>query len=663
MRINTKKIGKLILAGVLVTLGCFARASVQDATLLIDHALNSPTLTVRYSGAHVALVELRLNGTSYGTRNMDVAQSKGETDFTLDTGALNDGDNSVEIRLYDKGGKLLAAETRTVTADEGHKSPIYLESPRIGSTVQGPVEINVGFGRNLHNTYVSFFVDNQFKAMTNTPPYSYVWDTSHDANGWHEIEAWAVDDSSITYKTRKVKVYVNNPGGNTAREFLTPDTAPITIPTAAKVALNPIAAATTVPVSDVPSGTHTAQLNWTAAASPHISNLRPQISAHVVNPLNMVPIFNQLVGVVGSFAGVKPQPWAKAVATGPQLLLPTGKRVAVPIMPTKAVLTGPISSVPRKVHTIKPIAAAKSIEALPAIEDSVVDVPRMPEAAKVAKTAAVKVETPKVAPIRTSTPAEEAPIMIAISKEPKITATPMKLSTPSVPVHNAAKSAAKAAKLVTSVSKAAVASTPKSAKIAIPKVDTMAIVDMPSVEPQATESPKLPAKAVSTAMHVKAPTHAKLPKSETSVVSHAIASASKAAYIPVGHGTKIPHVGTYSIVMNARKVNFGAAKPRVENQVPLTPFRYLFEDDGGKVNWEHKTKTVHAEKPTKEIYIKIGDKLAKVNNLPIEMDLTPFIDHGRTIVPLSFIKDALDVEIDYDPITGHVLITSMKKKK
>ncbi len=106
----------------------------------------------------------------------------------------------------------------------------------MGATVQGPVQLTVGFNKELKNTYVSFFIDNQFKSMSNTPPFGYLWDTTRDANGWHEVEAWAVDDTSVTYKTRRVKVFVNNPGGQTPRHFGPVEPAP---QTAVKVSQTP----------------------------------------------------------------------------------------------------------------------------------------------------------------------------------------------------------------------------------------------------------------------------------------------------------------------------------------------------------------------------------------------------------------------------------------
>ena len=98
-----------VLAGAIV-MSAVANAFYYDATVTIDRALNSPTLTVRYSGAVVALVELRINGVSVGTRAITSVKNAGETNFTLDLSGLKDGDNEIEVRLFDKGGKLVGSE-------------------------------------------------------------------------------------------------------------------------------------------------------------------------------------------------------------------------------------------------------------------------------------------------------------------------------------------------------------------------------------------------------------------------------------------------------------------------------------------------------------------------------------------------------------------------
>lgn len=90
--------------------------------------------------------------------------------------------------------------------------------------------------------------------------------------------------------------------------------------------------------------------------------------------------------------------------------------------------------------------------------------------------------------------------------------------------------------------------------------------------------------------------------------------------------------------------------------VPLTPFRHLFEQAGGEVLWAHADKSIDAKAESNEVYLRIGDRLARVNALPVELDVAPFIERGRAIVPLSFLNRALNVSIDFDPKTGHVLI-------
>src|SRR5579862_4312317 len=91
-------------------------ALIFDGQITIDRALNSPTLTVRYTDANAALVELRVNGESVATRTVNAGKSSGETTFTLNLSTLNSGDNKIEIRLFDTAGKLLATQTTDVVA-------------------------------------------------------------------------------------------------------------------------------------------------------------------------------------------------------------------------------------------------------------------------------------------------------------------------------------------------------------------------------------------------------------------------------------------------------------------------------------------------------------------------------------------------------------------
>ncbi|RYG33170.1 hypothetical protein EON81_18890 [bacterium] len=207
----------IALAAITVSAVAMPMPTSSDVRIAIDRALNSPTLTVRFSGATVALVELRVNGESFATREVTGGKTTGETNFNLATKDLKDGDNDVEIRLYDRTGKLVGSDKVNVSTEQSNGGTVYVAAPKVGATVMGPTDIKVGFGTELKSSFVSFFVDNNFKSMTNYPPYTFAWDTTRETNGWHEIEAWAVDETSNTFKTKRIRVFVNNPGGRTDR--------------------------------------------------------------------------------------------------------------------------------------------------------------------------------------------------------------------------------------------------------------------------------------------------------------------------------------------------------------------------------------------------------------------------------------------------------------
>jgi len=92
--------------------------------------------------------------------------------------------------------------------------------------------------------------------------------------------------------------------------------------------------------------------------------------------------------------------------------------------------------------------------------------------------------------------------------------------------------------------------------------------------------------------------------------------------------------------------------------VMFAPLRQIFEYEGGSLTWDRKTGEVHATSGSKDIRLKIGDSTANVNNKKDKLELAPYLDEGRTMVPLSFLPMALDVNVQFDPKSGHLLISS-----
>lgn len=186
----------------------------QDIKIL--KSADEPRVMVQYSGARAARMEIRINGVFAGQRVLDASRGSGEAAFALDVGLLREGENSIEAILFNAKGEVVGRERLVLQAEKASEA-VYIALPKQNETVRGTVEIRVGFGKQMQDAFVSFFVDGQFRSMKNFPPYSYIWDTRKETNGWHELEAWVYDRSQTTMKSQKTRVFVDNPGGRTER--------------------------------------------------------------------------------------------------------------------------------------------------------------------------------------------------------------------------------------------------------------------------------------------------------------------------------------------------------------------------------------------------------------------------------------------------------------
>jgi LysM repeat protein len=126
-------------------------------------------------------------------------------------------------------------------------------------------------------------------------------------------------------------------------------------------------------------------------------------------------------------------------------------------------------------------------------------------------------------------------------------------------------------------------------------------------------------------------------------------------------GARLVIPGTFSVAMNDQPVRFDVS-PRMDGQIPVAPFRHIFEHAGGSVVWHPEDRSVTARKPEKEIRIEIGSDKAMVNQAVVIMDRAAFIDTGRTMLPMRFMSEALDMKAEYDPRTGTIYLTRKEPK-
>jgi hypothetical protein len=115
--------------------------------------------------------------------------------------------------------------------------------------------------------------------------------------------------------------------------------------------------------------------------------------------------------------------------------------------------------------------------------------------------------------------------------------------------------------------------------------------------------------------------------------------------------------GSYTLVMDDHLLKLNQPLQDRGN-VLCAPLRQIFENEGGVIDWVGKTKEVRAVTSTRDIRLKIGSRTAQVNGEATSLKTAPYIFQNRTMIPVGFLPLALDVTVNYDPVTGHLLINS-----
>ena len=181
------------------------------------------------------------------------------------------------------------------------------------------------------------------------------------------------------------------------------------------------------------------------------------------------------------------------------------------------------------------------------------------------------------------------------------------------------------------------------------------MMDMPDMEMSRGTSRR--AAAVMAFAPLPAPSHSIKPIARPAPVQ--IARIPQAAHSLTGVGVTRGKAHSIQVAFDNTRIAFDV-QPRVVRGLPVAPFRQIFEHTGGTITWFNQSKTLRAVNSNHEIELKVGADEARVNNQSVKMESKSFIEKGRTIVPLSFVRDALNVNVQYDAKTGHLRIESKK---
>lgn len=150
-------------------------------------------------------------------------------------------------------------------------------------------------------------------------------------------------------------------------------------------------------------------------------------------------------------------------------------------------------------------------------------------------------------------------------------------------------------------------------------------------------------------MRVSFPTAKVHAPSVHAVLPHALHTTSQLSWLHA--------VGQKTLMFNSTRLPL--ERPlAAQGSVMFGPLRQIFEAGGGSLMWQSRTGVVTARSKDKNVSLTIGQKNAVVNQTPVVLDSAPYLNQGRTMIPLSFLKAAMDVNVQYDAATGHLLVTS-----
>ena len=104
-------------------------------------------------------------------------------------------------------------------------------------------------------------------------------------------------------------------------------------------------------------------------------------------------------------------------------------------------------------------------------------------------------------------------------------------------------------------------------------------------------------------------------------------------------------------------------EPTLMNDRTMVPFRAIFEALGCTVSWNDDTQTASGTRNGVKISLPIGEKVANVNGKGQALDQPAVVVNDRTLVPLRFVSEALNADVEWDGDSNTVFIYAIIPKE
>lgn len=102
--------------------------------------------------------------------------------------------------------------------------------------------------------------------------------------------------------------------------------------------------------------------------------------------------------------------------------------------------------------------------------------------------------------------------------------------------------------------------------------------------------------------------------------------------------------------------------PMIENGRTLVPFRPLAESLDAEVKWDAEKQTVTVTTEDAVVVLTINKMIATVDGVEVKLDVPAKIVKGRTVVPLRFLSQALKAKVLWEQENQLAIVIKEKKK-
>ena len=99
--------------------------------------------------------------------------------------------------------------------------------------------------------------------------------------------------------------------------------------------------------------------------------------------------------------------------------------------------------------------------------------------------------------------------------------------------------------------------------------------------------------------------------------------------------------------------------PYIKNSRTYVSVRFITESLGASVEWNNDTQEVTVRSEEAIIVLKIGSRSIYVDGVKYNLDVAPEIVNDRTMLPIRFIAEYLNCEVDWEASTNSVIINAL----